>query len=360
MKKIGCILLILLLIMPLSFVSANQTESLSKSSIVTLTADLDTKTYANNIFIQHLSALLESRQIRENIGEYYLCEPISIFNTVNNTYSFCFPVKSHGEIKFILDVTKVENEFVSSLSTSFSKQLQLFLESERSGEFILLTDGWSVSAFNGIEKIDLLSFPQEKINKSKMTFFINHYQPLLKRFTLKQLDLNTFIAARAPVNIKSQKILNVKGVSQGKNPWCWAATCAAIINYEYGYSLNASNVANYVYPKNPGRPGGLTEIKKAYNHWGLYPKQTDTIPFNTVKYHINRNSPLHLRLVGNGRHSIALIGYQEWDQNFGNSKILVLLEPNGGIRKSVTLNSNGNFSYTLGGDRLSWQFTLEF
>ena len=40
-------------------------------------------------------------------------------------------------------------------------------------------------------------------------------------------------------------------------------------------------------------------------------------------------------------------------------KILVLLEPNGGVHKSVKLNSSGNFYYELGGDN-AWLKTRKF
>lgn len=68
---------------------------------------------------------------------------------------------------------------------------------------------------------------------------------------------------------------------------------------------------------------------------------------------------MHLGLKG---HSVALIGYEDWVGSYGgsNDRILILLEPNGGIHKSVTLNSSGNFYYSLGGGSDSWKYTRIF
>lgn len=45
---------------------------------------------------------------------------------------------------------------------------------------------------------------------------------------------------------------------------------------------------------------------------------------------------------------------------YGGDKIFVLLEPNYASQVSVTLNSNGNFTYAICGDEEAWQTTREF
>ena len=73
---------------------------------------------------------------------------------------------------------------------------------------------------------------------------------------------------------------------------------------------------------------------------------------------VNSNKPMHLGLVG---HSVGLIGYEDWS-GVGNrdDQILILLEPNGGVQKSVTLTSSGNFTYSLGGGKNAWKYTRKF
>ncbi len=40
---------------------------------------------------------------------------------------------------------------------------------------------------------------------------------------------------------------------------------------------------------------------------------------------------MHLGLTG---HSVALIGYNKWMDNYGGDRILILLEPNGGVKRN--------------------------
>lgn len=158
---------------------------------------------------------------------------------------------------------------------------------------------------------------------------------------------------------RAYKKLGVRGVSQGSNPWCWAATCAAMINYLKGKSLSASEVAEYVFPNNPVQGGTWNDMKKAYNNWGLYPSQTGVITFKQVKRYIDSYKPMHLGLKG---HSVGLVGYEDWVGSGGgnNDRILILLEPNGGVHRSVYLNSSGNFTYDLGGGSNAWKYTRRF
>lgn len=71
---------------------------------------------------------------------------------------------------------------------------------------------------------------------------------------------------------------------------------------------------------------------------------------------------MHIRLkAGNLGHSVGLIGYEDWiGVPSAGDRIIIILEPNGGVRKSITLNSSGNFSYSLAGDSYSWSRTITF
>lgn len=98
--------------------------------------------------------------------------------------------------------------------------------------------------------------------------------------------------------------------------------------------------------------------KKVYNRWNLSYRLTyDKIEFSRVKYNIDNGDPMDLGMV---EHEVALIGYEEWNDEYGGDKVLILLEPNIASTVSVTLNSSGNFSYTFGGMNDSWKETFEF
>lgn len=79
-------------------------------------------------------------------------------------------------------------------------------------------------------------------------------------------------------------------------------------------------------------------MKKAYNNWSLYPTESSgTVSFATVKSNINDDKPMHIRLTSSaGGHSAGLIDYEDWTGVPGEgARILILLEPNGGVHKSV-------------------------
>lgn len=98
-------------------------------------------------------------------------------------------------------------------------------------------------------------------------------------------------------------------------------------------------------------------MKKAYNHWGLYPTQTNRISFGNIRTILDNNKPMHLGLTG---HSVGLIGFRYLDLGAGEyERILILLEPNGGVRKTVTLKSNNNFDYYLSREN-AWIYTRKF
>ena len=74
-----------------------------------------------------------------------------------------------------------------------------------------------------------------------------------------------------------------------------------------------------------------------------------------------------MRLKGylNGQekgHSIALIGYEDWSGALDDgSHIVIILEPNGGKHKSITLGEDtGIFEYKLGGCNYYWIKSITF
>ncbi|MDO5590596.1 MAG: papain-like cysteine protease family protein [Lachnospiraceae bacterium] len=262
----------------------------------------------------------------------------------------------------ILEVNKIGDEYTSSLSKSFATELEQRLLNCKKNSFVLITDGIHLQAFDGSYVDEIYQIYDDGQQLSDLSTLLDFdISELPKRSTYSDITTTqsySHVLARGAAGPTSYKTLKVKGVSQGKHPWCWAATCAALINYYKGTSLTASKVANYVFPKNPEQGGTWPDIKKAYNHWKLYPSQTGVISFSNVKSNINSRKPMHLGLKG---HSVGLIGYEDWVGAINsNDRILILLEPNGGVIKSVSLKSSGNFTYKLGGGANAWQYTRRF
>ena len=359
-KKILAVLLIAIL--AIGNTSLVMAQEKTNPQILSLNDDYDLSNYAYSVFQKHLHALINTEELKEDVSQYSLGESFTIFNVKEKTHSTCFPVLCNSKMVAILEVNKVGREYTSTLSQSFAKELEKRLLDNEKKSFILITDGVHLQAFDGIdidEIYQLYDDGQKSTDLStNLDFDMSELPKHLMHSDITITQSYGLAITRGPAGPTSYKTLNVKGVSQGNHPWCWAATCAALINYYKGTSLTASTVANYVFPGNPEKGGTWTDIKKAYNHWKLYPSQTGVISFSNVKSIINSNKPMHLGLKG---HSVGLIGYEDWVGAISsNDRILILLEPNGGVIKSVSLNSSGNFTYSLGGGSNAWQYTRKF
>lgn len=375
MKKILCLILVISMIFCFSY-TANANTLISGAiggSILSYAVSDEIVDFAESEIHAHLNSFLREGLLMGTKYDYALGEAFTVHNAAINSYSFCFPVVKSRKIIGILEVSRVDNEFISSFSTSFSAEITKLLANNRNKNYILLTDGTYLQAFDGV------------ICKTIYTLYETGAEPVNLSLTIS----NEFLYPTVPVSYKSistakyaiisasdytilvndgplsYKTLNITGVPQS-GPTCWAATCAAIINYYKGTSLTYLSVAQYIFPNNPHQGGNWTNMRNAYNHWGLSPTQTDgKISFTNVKTNIKLGDPLHLRISGvdadgdTVRHSIALIGYEDYSNTTGK-KIIFILEPNGGVRKSITLNSSGNFTYSLGDVNYSWSKTITF
>ncbi len=305
-----------------------------------LETQLELVEYAQDIFPKHLHALVEIGDLNGSMEEYSLGEPFTVFNFKENTNSSCFPVLQNGEIAAILEVSKIQGEYNSTLSISFSKELNNLLEKGELNDFVLLTDGINLQASNGKRSINIFKLYDDGNEVGELYNEFNLSISSLSKVVSEtdlETDLETESVARSfasniirPTAVdgpKSYRTLNVNGVSQSGDT-CWAAVCATMINYYRGESLSAVDVAKYVFGDDWDKGGTWTDMRNAYNHWGLYPSETGVISFSDVKSEIDDSKPMHLGLNG---HSVGLIGYENWVGSAGgsNDRILILMEPKG-------------------------------
>lgn len=366
-KTLLCLIISILFVLnSILLVTAKQFNS---GNIRGLTINTDLSDYAHTNYKKHVHALIQSGDLTGTIQDYNITAGFTLFNVEENTSSVCFPIVKDGTIKAIFEVSTFENEYSASLSASFSKELENITRSINK-DIVFLTDGQIIQIYDG-NKISTIY--DSKITKRDI-FTIN----LSNNFSYNIYSLNNNISlnniknsfAKKQNNIiplgtdkpRSYRTLPVNGVIQTGNT-CWAATCAAIINYFRGTNLTAYTVANYIYGSNWNQGATWTQIHNAYLHWNVNATQTGVISFSQIKNNINSNKPMHLGLIySNFGHSVALIGYEDWTGVAGSlsDKIIILLEPNDGRHKTVILNSSGNFSYSLGGGSYTWQLTREF
>ncbi|MEE1279090.1 MAG: papain-like cysteine protease family protein [Acutalibacteraceae bacterium] len=375
MKKILCLILVISMIFCFSY-TANANTLISGAiggSVLSYAVSDEIVDFAESEIHAHLNSFLREGLLMGTKYDYALGEAFTVHNATINSYSFCFPVVKSREIIGILEVSRVDNEFISNFSTSFSEEITKLLANNRNKNYILLTDGTYLQAFDGITCKTIYTLYETDVEPEDLsltisdeflfpTVSVSYKSILTAKYAIISASDYIVLVNDGPL---SYKTLNIAGVPQ-IGPTCWAATCAAIINYYKGTSLTCLSVAQYIFPNNPQQGGNWTNMQNAYNHWGLSPTQTDgKISFTNVKTNIKLGDPLHLRISGvdgDGNtlgHSIALIGYEDYSNTTGK-KIIFILEPNGGVRKSITLNSSGNFTYALGGVNYSWSKTITF
>lgn len=353
MKKILKFFLLLLVCVYSASNTIYGDEIEEKNTLVSEEISNDFIDYAHSIFPAHMRVINSTSSEKNN--RLFLGEPFTVFNVCTKENVVFFPIVKDYEIVLLMEVT-YNNEFSSSVSDYFAPYISSLFDKD--GEFALITDGVNVAKCStkgcetfysitpNLTKEINIKFSELNISNKK-TF---SYDDLL-------IDSSSDVRGSVPdMTVLDEYTLDVDGVSQGSNT-CWAATCAALINYYKGTSLSWYDVASYVFPSNPDQGGNWTNIRSAYNHWSLYPNQTGPISFSLVRSYINVDKPLHLGLTG---HSVGLIGFSwvKFDNNTYD-RILVLLEPNGGVIKTVTLKANDNFNYYLTGND-SWLKTRYF
>ena len=375
MKKLICFILVLSMIICFSY-TANANTLISGvigGNILSYAVSDEIVDFAESEIHAHLNSFLRDGLMAGTKYDYALGEAFTVHNAAINSYNFCFPVIKAREIIGILEVSRVDNELISIFSTSFSTEITNLLVTNRNKSYILLTDGICLQAFDGVlckTIYTLYEIDAEPVNLSSTisndfiypTVSVSYTRISTAKYAIISVSDYVTLVNDGPL---SYKTLNIAAVPQN-GPTCWAATCAAIINYYKGTSLTCLSVAQYIYPDDPQHGGTWTDIRNAYNHWGLSPTKTDgKISFTNVKTNIKLGNPLNLLIrgtnsEGNSRgHSVALIGYEDYSNTTGK-KIIFILEPNGGVRKSITLNSSGNFTYVLGGTNFSWSKTITF
>ncbi|WP_040328157.1 papain-like cysteine protease family protein [Clostridium ihumii] len=300
-----------------------------------------------------------------DVQNFKLAEPFSVYSEENGSVYY-FPVTNNSKIIALLGVSKTSGEgYTSTFEKGFADKLQTMVENEHSA-FRIVNDNNELRAVNNIKSV-LLAKTYTEANKgqSKKAHFnnynlesnVNKAQESVinsKEITTPLNEYTTSNSNNYEQLTQDSNSLQIKIVLQGSHPWCWAATCAGIINYEKGTNLDAAEVVRYVYGSEVEEGGNWNHMKKAYNNWGLYPNQTDPIAYDQVKTTIDGGHPIHLGMMsyGAGGHSMTLRGYTE---NSDGTKSYSLIDPNKDYFVSVSAKSDSsNVYYILNGYRFYW------
>ena len=376
-KKVNYILIVCLIIM-VSFQCTSPVKAVSMLSahIVTSKIPSEAINFAAKEFPKHKGALMRSKDKYDfqlnKVEKFSLGTPFSVFsyndNNVSQSDIYHFPVLENSKIVALFSVTKTkDNSFTATLSKSFASELEQLVKSNESKNFRLYDIEDNIIA---ADKSTFVTLSENKVNNKK-TVIDSLKIKKINESANKNMSSKKYKEDKVSLYNQSSEVINYSNpdapidyaylgvpiVLQGSHPWCWAATCASIINYIKGESLSAGTVVQKVYGSQVDQGGGWTEIKKAYNSWGLYPYQTSYMTYSQTKSYLKGYYPIHARMfAATEAHSMTLRGFEEYDNS---SNLYLLIDPNKSYYVSVTAYNNGNnVYYIMNNKAFYWNYSI--
>lgn len=340
-------------------------------------------TYAQSEFNKQLVSIAANpEQYGFNSSEIktlQLGQAFTVYNLNNGSLStmkgYYYPVLYNNIIKGIFSVEKNSNgEFTSTLTKSFADKLNTL----KNDTFTLINvDGNLFAASNNNSTLihKSLNKATTKVSGKLSSSVLRQLNRLIQRRNDRIVNINRFSPKPIPRSfqpypnssnktntVTASKKLPVSIILQNNHPWCWAATAAAIINYDKGTRLTVEDIVNYTFGKLVDDGGTPDEIVAAYKNWGLTAAEYNTpLSYNSVTSYINNNTPINALMYyndGNSSegHSMSLIGYST-SSNSHNT--YTMIDPNENYYVSVAAtNSGNNVEYNLEGYEFRWYGTI--
>lgn len=367
-------------------VHAESSNDGQATQIISTEVPSNIQAYAISILPRHLNA------VKGNTAQYglgnidesklVLGKPFNIYaydnEEVTNTGIYYFPVLLNGNIEATLAITKDKNGNLSStFSKDFSSNLNKILLNNKNRKYRLFSinneiraidDNNALLVSNDIsEKKSLNEIDANTISKINRLLENNIKEKKYKEYSIDPLQIennSTINSERAIQGIvdgpTSSKYLSIPVVYQYSHPWCWAATCASIINYKKSYSLSASDVVKYIYGSAVDKGGTSDQDIKAYNHWGLYPYYDSwNMTWSNAKSELDGGSPIHslwYTINGSSGHSMTVRGYEYYADT--NDKVYLLIDPNIGYTSVIGQTYSGDCVYVLNGSNYYWSESI--
>ena len=107
--------------------------------------------YSERLLPIHLNAMISIGEYIGNVNNYNLGEPFTVLNPMSNEVSFFFPVIYENDMIALFKISDDNGELSASLSSYFVNELKTLLLSNTNKEFVLLTDGVILQAYDGNE-----------------------------------------------------------------------------------------------------------------------------------------------------------------------------------------------------------------
>lgn len=350
----------LALIFSIQITCSAKAISNTPAKIISAEIPVEAIKFAEEEFPRHKSTLIRSEEkynFKNNkVEDFSLGAPFNIFcyenNEITNPNIYHFPILENEQIVGVFSVAKTKNnKYTATLSKSFADELNEILINDKDSTFRLCEIDKSIVAISDTtttasilleniasgKELDLDSLKLNKINK----LFNNNQK------TKKYKEVSTHINEQNIDKVYSKQLvtpiesllLRVPIVSQCWKPWCWAATCASIINYTKCENLSAADVVRYVKGSEVDEGGTYLDEVTAYKHWGLKGEDFLDMSYQKTKDYIKTSYPLHVSFWSNqSGHSMTLRGFEEYSSE---NKIYSLIDPNRNDYISITAYDNG-------------------
>lgn len=353
------------------------TTSKTGVNLITSTTSSFIDAAASNEFSNQISSILDAPEKygfnSSEVKHFKLGHAFTFYyyndSSLKAEKGYSYPVLYGNKIRGIFSLVKNSNgEFTSTLTKSFSEKLSKLNQDN----FIIVNANNNIFAVSKNNSILL----EKSTNKSNSNFNkltstqLSKINSLIKSQNTLKEDITKPIPSTNNINFSSKitavalsKTLPVPIVLQEDHPWCWAATCAALINYDKNLSITKEDVVNYIFGSLVEEGGSDSDIMNVYTHWGLSPKEyTSPLSYNQTVSYINNNDPLNtLMYYDEGAsdaegHSMSLIGYSSTRTGYKTYK---MIDPNMNYYVSVNATTSGsNIYYSLDGYDFYWSETI--
>lgn len=357
-----------------SKVNVVNAAGISSAKIITVQVPNDVSLFAAKEFPKQISGAAkfatEYGLDSSDATHYTLGTAFNIYNFANDYITdsgiYYFPVLYKGKIKATLAVTKSKDGSLSStFSKGFASKLEDTLESNANKQFRLINIDGEIRAVNDKDAIlvakdiykdtaaEVKTETINKINYLAKNNISKKYNEVINNIT--PLDMTPMVVDPGS-GLTGSQYLSVPIVYQCGYPWCWAATCASIINYKKGAGLYADDVVKYIYGSVVYTASGTSKQDiQAYNHWGLYPcDYCYNETWSDAKYVLNSNNPIHslwYPISSNNGHSMTVRGYEAYSDG---SIFYLLIDPNVGYVSVTAHTYSGDCVYSMNGTNYYW------
>lgn len=284
------------------------------------------------------------------IEDYYSLSPIKINNLNEESgelEGFIVPILYRDEVSAIFEIHFDNYDSFATLSSDVSPEFSQLISDSKEGFVAVAVNGDLLAMLDtGLVPINNA---KEELNFKELNWIYDQIYNLIytepELLSIEHMGINNLMALEPD----EHAYVNLRWVPQVGEPWCWAATCASIINYVNGINYNAQDIIEIV-----SNDGGATKIviSETYKKLGLYPSQTPVLYFNEVRTQINRRNPINILVTG---HSVAIKGYERY---YDVADIYIIQDPNFSYNRTMDVfDRPGDMYLILNGIKRYWYWT---